>query len=82
MPTATLYRMVLPDHTCPYGLKAKELLERSGYAVEDHELKSRQETDAFKTERGVDTTPLIFIDGERVGGYDDLRRRLFGKRAS
>jgi hypothetical protein len=24
---ATLYRMVMPHHTCPYGLKAKHLLE-------------------------------------------------------
>lgn len=26
--TAELYRMVMPDHTCPYGLKSKDLLER------------------------------------------------------
>lgn len=26
---ATLYRMVMPDHLCPYGLKSKDLLERS-----------------------------------------------------
>jgi len=25
---ATLYRMVTPEHACPYGLKAKDLLER------------------------------------------------------
>ncbi len=27
---ATLYRMVMPQHVCPYGLKAKDLLERQG----------------------------------------------------
>ena len=31
--TATLYRMVMPDHTCPYGPKAKDLLRRQGYEV-------------------------------------------------
>jgi glutaredoxin len=77
--TAVLYRMVMPDHICPYGLKAKDLLKRSGFEVEDHHLGSRQETDAFKAEHGVATTPQIFIEGQRVGGYDDLRRRL-GKR--
>jgi glutaredoxin len=77
--TAAIYRMVMPDHICPYGLKAKHLLQRSGYAVEDHHLESRQETDAFKAEHGVATTPQIFIAGERIGGYDDLRRSL-GKR--
>ena len=75
---AILYRMVMPTHICPYGLKAKDLLRRQGYAVEDHHLRTREETDAFKAEHGVKTTPQIFIGGERVGGYDDLRR-FFGK---
>jgi glutaredoxin len=66
--------MVMPEHTCPYGLKAKDLLRRQGYAVEDHLLTTREETDAFKAKHGVKTTPQTFINGERVGGYDDLRR--------
>jgi glutaredoxin len=73
---AILYRMVMPSHTCPYGLKAKDLLRRSGYEVDDRHLTSRAETDAFKAEHDVVTTPQVFIDGERVGGYDDLRRHL------
>lgn len=72
--TAVLYRMVLPDHLCPSGQKARWLLRRKGYAVEDHHLKTRAETDAFKAEHGVETTPQTFIDGVRIGGYDDLRR--------
>jgi glutaredoxin len=76
--TATLYRMVMPDHTCPYGLKAKDLLRRQGYEVEDHHLTTREETDAFKAKHEVKTTPQTFIGGERIGGYDDLRR-FFGK---
>jgi glutaredoxin len=71
---ATIYRMVMPTHTCPYGIKAKDLLRRQGYEVEDHWLRTREETDAFKAEHGVKTTPQTFIGGERVGGYDDLRR--------
>ena len=75
---ATIYRMVMPEHTCPYGLKAKDLLRRQGYEVEDHWLRTREETDAFKAKHGVKTTPQTFIGSERVGGYDDLRR-FFGK---
>ncbi|MET0292346.1 MAG: glutaredoxin [Steroidobacteraceae bacterium] len=78
---AVLYRMVMPKHTCPFGLKAKSLLSRSGYSVEDHPLESREATDAFKAQHGVATTPQIFIDDQRVGGYDDLRRFL-GKRVA
>ena len=75
---ATLYRMVTDDHICPYGIKSKWLLEREGFEVEDHHLESRKETDAFKQEHDVETTPQTFIDGERVGGYDALRE-YFGK---
>ena len=28
---AVLYRMVMPNHICPYGLKAKHLLKGAGY---------------------------------------------------
>jgi glutaredoxin len=74
--TAVLYRMVMPDHLCPFGLKSKDLLERKGFEVEDHELTSREQTDAFMEEHGVDTTPQTFIDGERIGGYNELREHF------
>ncbi|MET3601781.1 glutaredoxin [Martelella mangrovi] len=71
--TAKLYRMVMPDHVCPYGLKSRHLLKSKGYEVEDHHLKTREETDSFMEQHGVETTPQTFIDGDRIGGYDDLR---------
>ncbi|MCJ2009476.1 glutaredoxin family protein [Methylobacterium sp. J-092] len=78
---AVLYRMMMPQHTCPYGLKAKDLLERQGFEVEDHWLSTREETDRFKADHGVKSTPQTFINGERVGGFDDLRRH-FGRAAN
>lgn len=78
---ATLYRMVTPEHACPYGLKAKDLLQRQGFEVEDHLLTDRAETDRFKAEHQVKSTPQTFINGERVGGFDDLQRH-FGKAAN
>ncbi len=77
--TAVLHRMVMPDHLCPSGQKARWLLRRKGYAIDDHHLTNRAETDAFKAEHGVATTPQTFIDGVRIGGYDDLRR-FFGQK--
>lgn len=76
--TAVLYRMVMDKHVCPYGLKSKHLLESRGYAVDDRWLTTREQTDAFKADHGVQTTPQTFIDGTRIGGNDDLRRH-FGK---
>ncbi len=70
---ARLHRMVMEKHVCPYGLKAKWLLERNGYEVEDHYLTTREETDAFKQKHDVKTTPQVFIEGKRIGGYDALR---------
>ena len=75
---AKLYRMVTDQHVCPFGLKSRDLLEREGYSVEDHLLRTRAETDAFMAEHHVKTTPQTFIAGQRVGGYDDLRKH-FGK---
>jgi len=74
--SATLYRMVLPEHICPFGVRAKELLEKNGFQIEEHILGSRPEVDAFKAEQDVQTTPQIFIAGERIGGSDDLERYL------
>lgn len=73
---AILYRMILPDHTCPFGVRAKELLEDHGFDVEDHILSSREEVDAFEDQHGVPTTPQVFIDGKRIGGSDELERYL------
>ena len=75
---ATVYRMVMSEHVCPYGLKTVDLLKREGFEIEDHHLETREETDAFKEKHGVKTTPQTFIAGERIGGYDDLRE-YFGK---
>jgi glutaredoxin 3 len=74
--TAILVRMVLPDHTCPYGVRAKGLLEQHDFEIEDRILKSRDEVEAYKEEEGVETTPQIFIDGERIGGCDALEEML------
>jgi glutaredoxin 3 len=73
---ATLYRMALPDHVCPFGVRAKALLQDSGFHVEDRVLRSRSEVEAFEADQDVETTPQVFIDGERVGGCDDLERYL------
>ncbi len=81
MMKATLTRMILPDHTCPFGVRAKDMLEAAGYDVDDRILKSREEVDAFEREKNIRTTPLIEIDGETIGGSDDLERYLANQSA-
>ncbi|WP_300973930.1 glutaredoxin [Sphingomonas sp. LHG3406-1] len=76
MPTAQITRMVLPDHECPFGRRALNLLKDHGFEVEERQLTSRDETEAFKAEHGVSTTPLIFVDGTKIGGCSDLEKFL------
>ena len=71
-----LYRMILPEHTCPFGVRAKALLEQQGMDVDDRILRTRAEVDAFEAEHEVETTPQIFIDGKRIGGCDELELYL------
>ena len=74
--TVTLYRMKLADHECSYGLRARAMIEQSGHALDEHLLTSREEVEDFKSEHQVDTTPQAFVDGERIGGSDELEAWL------
>ena len=76
--TATIYRLVTPEHTCPYGLKSLDLLRREGYDVDDRHLETEEAAAEVRDRLDVETTPQTFIDGELIGTLDDLRR-FFGK---
>jgi glutaredoxin len=71
-----LYRMDLPDHACPWGLRALQLLQEQHVPFEDHPLRSEAEVAAFKAAHAVATTPQLFAGVERIGGYTDLAARL------
>ena len=71
-----VYRMSTPEHECPWGLKTIDLLNEQGIEFEDHKLKSKDETEAFKAKHKVQTTPQIFAGDERIGGYTDLAEKL------
>ena len=74
--TATLHRMVTPEHTCPFGVHAREMLEQAGYTVDDQPLTTRADDDAFKEKEGVSTTPVTFIDGTRYATSEALAEFL------
>ena len=74
--TATLYRMKLEDHECPYGLLALRMLDDAGFAVDEHLLTTREQVEDFKAKEKIERTPLVIIDGKRVGGSEELSRYL------
>lgn len=65
-----------PD--CPFGKKAVALLKSRNLQFEDKIFSSKEEEISFKTEHSVQTTPQIFLDGRRLGGYDSLAK-IFGE---
>lgn len=60
---------------CPYCRMAKRLLEEKGQAfVEfDVELEPDKYDEMLDRSQGRYTVPEIFIDGDLIGGFDDLR---------
>ncbi len=57
---AELDRMVTPEHTCPWGLKALDLLIQECFGVEDHPLRSlRKQTPRLRQQRAA---RLRFVD--------------------
>ena len=59
---------------CPYCVRAKALLKKKGARYEEIDVfmdpDARDEMEAIS--RGRRTVPQIFIDGEAIGGSDDL----------
>ncbi len=61
------------DH-CPYCHYAKSLLENLGHAYEEVALGAdRNAIMKLVEETGMKTLPQIFIKGQLIGGYDDLK---------
>ncbi|UFN51457.1 glutaredoxin 3 [Roseomonas sp. OT10] len=59
---------------CPYCARAKALLSRKGASFEEFDAPhgSTAREDAIRRSGGRTTVPQIFIDGQAIGGSDDL----------
>lgn len=79
---AIIFRMVMPDHLCPFGLKSIDALKHAGYDIIDRHITTSDENTLVKETLGVKTTPQTFIDGKRVGGNDDLQVFLGNQKPS
>lgn len=60
---------------CPYCVRAKSLLKSKGVAFEEIDVTDNPELREKMVEMagGRRTVPEIFINGEIIGGYDELR---------
>ena len=59
---------------CPYCAAAKALLAKKGAAYEEYDISmgGPQRAEMIARANGGSTVPQIFIDGQHVGGCDDL----------
>tara|TARA_B100000900_G_C20577808_1_gene716113 strand:+ start:1185 stop:1421 length:237 start_codon:yes stop_codon:yes gene_type:complete len=64
--------------TCPYSTMAKQVLELNGYeyteTILDDDDQRTQFYEGFDASENVNTVPQIYLNGERIGGFQDLLR--------
>jgi glutaredoxin 3 len=61
-------------HWCGYCTAAERLLKDKGVAFENIDCTGDREKRQWLVEvTGSTTVPQIFIDGQAIGGYDDMR---------
>ena len=70
MPKIEIYTQLF----CPYCDRAKALLTRKGAAFEEIDAPqgSQARRDSIARSGGRTSVPQIFIDGQAIGGSDDL----------
>jgi glutaredoxin-like protein len=62
---------------CPHCARARKLLQDKGYRFEEIELGSHGISySSLQAVTGRGTTPQVYIDGQHVGGADELTRWL------
>ena len=64
-----------PD--CPYCTQATQFLESKGIEVEERKIGSGYtKEDLLEAVPTARTVPQIFLDGELIGGFNELKKRL------
>jgi glutaredoxin 3 len=69
---------------CPYCHKAKALMDKFKIPYTEHVIGRDLTKAEFIEQYGPDvkTVPQIVIDGQRIGGYEELEERLKGRQAA
>ncbi len=61
---------------CEFCISAKESLQKSGFQYEEHVLNKDYSIKTLVALSGGTQVPQIFINGERIGGADELKEYL------
>jgi glutaredoxin-related protein len=62
---------------CPYCDQAYKLLQSKGYQIEERKIgDGYTKEELLEAVPNARTVPQIFLDGELVGGFTELRKKL------
>jgi glutaredoxin 3 len=66
--------LIYTKTTCPFCVRAKALLAKKGAAFQEIEItdKPALRSEMIEKAKGRTTVPQIFINGQHIGGCDDL----------
>jgi glutaredoxin 3 len=71
--------IVWSKNQCPYCDQAKALLTQRGIAFEEKKIGAGYtREDLLEAVPTARTVPQIFLDGELIGGFTELRQTLLG----
>lgn len=69
--------IVWSKNQCPYCDQAKNLLKMKGIEFEERNINNGWDReDLLAAVPGARTVPQIFLEGELVGGFTELRKKL------
>ena len=74
--------IVWSKDNCPYCVQAKALLNQKNIQFEERKIgDGYTKEDLLEAVPNARTVPQIFLDGELVGGFTDLRARFLAEAA-
>lgn len=74
--------LIWSKDNCPYCVQAKNLLSQKGIAYEERKIGDGwTREDLLEAVPNARTVPQIFLDGELVGGFTELRAKFLAEAA-
>ena len=68
--------LVFSREGCPFCARAKEMLSERGIRFEELVLNRDYHNSSLRAAAGTETVPQVFIDGELIGGSDEVEAWL------
>ena len=74
--------IVWSKDACPYCVQAKALLSQKGIEIEERKIgDGYTKEDLLEAVPSARSVPQIFLDGEHVGGFTELRAKFLAEAA-